>query len=191
MELCVFISDNVWLRIMSSHVDEVSSHRWHAILHWHGTLPPRTKCTFSHQFTNSLTYSSAYCIQLLLQCFSFCLPDQLFLELLQVDEILGIVSALCLLLIAEQTATHHCIIKISIKSSQRPKPASGAHNAAIPQRVTWRHRTRDYSIGHMSFPVDGPLEPSFYLLTSVCVRGCAYSCSKNHATSRSNQVELY
>jgi len=28
---------------------------------------------------------------------------------------------------------------------------------------TWRHRSRDHSIPHRSFPIGGPLEPSLYL----------------------------
>jgi len=29
--------------------------------------------------------------------------------------------------------------------------------------VTWRHRSRDHSTAHMSFPIGGSLEPSPYL----------------------------
>jgi len=34
---------------------------------------------------------------------------------------------------------------------------------AWPFRVTWRHRSRDYLIPRMSFPIGGPLERSLYL----------------------------
>jgi len=40
---------------------------------------------------------------------------------------------------------------------QRPKRLPGALNAARPQRVTWRHRSRDHSIPHMAFPIGAPV----------------------------------
>ena len=38
-------------------------------------------------------------------------------------------------------------------------------NITRTQRVTWRRRSRDHSIRHMPFHIDGPLEPSLYLQT--------------------------
>jgi len=38
-----------------------------------------------------------------------------------------------------------------LENSQRPKPPPGARNAACPQRVTWRRRSRDQSIRHISY----------------------------------------
>jgi len=32
-----------------------------------------------------------------------------------------------------------------------------------PVQITWRHRSRDQSIRHMSFPIGVPLKPNFYL----------------------------
>ena len=39
-------------------------------------------------------------------------------------------------------------IKITRKSSQRPKPPPGALNAVRPQRITWRHWAYDHLIRH-------------------------------------------
>jgi len=38
-----------------------------------------------------------------------------------------------------------------------------ADRTAAPSGVTWRHRSRDYLIAHMPFPIGGSLEPSLYL----------------------------
>ena len=56
---CVHVcrSADVWLCVMSSHANEVPSHCWHAVLHRHGTIPPRTKCMFLlvYQFYHMLS----------------------------------------------------------------------------------------------------------------------------------------
>ena len=46
------------------------------------------------------------------------------------------------------------------KSSRRPQPLP---RAALPQRVTWRHRAHDHLIPHMPFPIGAPLWPILYL----------------------------
>ena len=53
--VCVCSSDWLWLRVMSSHVDEVSSHRRHAVLHWHGAISPWTQRMWLSSFVQPST----------------------------------------------------------------------------------------------------------------------------------------
>jgi len=48
-------------------------------------------------------------------------------------------------------------------SSQNPQPQPGVRNAARPQRITWRSRSRDQSIRHTLLPTGDLLEPNLYL----------------------------
>jgi len=59
----------------------------------------------------------------------------------------------------------HCSASMSIQSPTRSQAVTRIADRTASQHlwVTWRHRSRDHLIVHMSFPIGGPLERSLYL----------------------------